>query len=163
MDMKKLKFNAFLTAYGLFKIPLLVFIGPRVEEMTDKKFVIKIPLGYRTKNHLNSMYFGALGVGAELSIAAPAVQIIAESKQKIDFIFKDFKAEYGKRADGDVHFVCDEVESVVALINEAKTNPDRIERKMKGYAIVPSKNPTEPVMTYELTLSVRNRSLAQKG
>ncbi|MFM6927328.1 MAG: DUF4442 domain-containing protein [Bdellovibrio sp.] len=161
--MKKLKFNAFLTAYGLFKIPLLVFIGPRVEEMTDKKFVIKIPLGYRTKNHLNSMYFGALGVGAELSIAAPAVQIIAESKQKIDFIFKDFKAEYGKRADGDVHFVCDEVESVVALINEAKTNPDRIERKMKGYAIVPSKNPTEPVMTYELTLSVRNRSLAQKG
>ena len=163
MDMKKLKFNAFLTAYGLFKIPLLVFIGPRVEEMTDKKFVIKIPLGYRTKNHLNSMYFGALGVGAELSIAAPAVQVIAESKQKIDFIFKDFKAEYGKRADGDVHFVCDEVESVVALINEAKTNPDRIERKMKGYAIVPSKNPTEPVMKYELTLSVRNRSLAQKG
>ncbi|WP_413584318.1 DUF4442 domain-containing protein [Bdellovibrio sp. HCB274] len=158
MNTKIFKFNAFLAIYGLLKIPLLVFIGPKVVEMTDKKFVIKIPLGYRTKNHLNSMYFGALGVGAELSIAAPAVQVIAESKQKIDFIFKDFTAQYGKRADGDVHFVCDEVESVVALINEAKTNPARIERKMKGYAIVPSKS-DEPVMTYELTLSVRNRSI----
>ena len=127
--------------------------------MNDKKFILKIPLGYRTKNHLNSMYFGALAIGAELSLVAPAVAAIAESKKKIDFVFKDFKCDFLKRADGDVHFVCEEIEHVIGVINESLTNPDRVERKMKGYAIVPAKSGTEPVMTYELTLSVKNRSL----
>nr|BFD59779.1 DUF4442 domain-containing protein [Bdellovibrio sp. CKG001]BFD63196.1 DUF4442 domain-containing protein [Bdellovibrio sp. HM001] len=159
MNTKNLKFTLFVHLYGLMKIPLVLFVSPRVVEAGDKRFVLKIPLGYRTKNHLNSMYFGALGIGAELSIAAAAVAAITESKMKIDFVFKDFTAQYLKRAAGDVHFICDEVEAVKSLIEEAKTNPERIERKMKGYAVVPSVNPSEPVMTYELTLSVRNRSL----
>lgn len=159
MNMKNLKYTAFINLYGLLKIPLVLFISPRVVEAGEKRFVLKVPLSYRTKNHLNSMYFGAMGIGAELSIAAAAVMAISESKQKIDFVFKDFSGQYLKRGDGDVHFICEEVEAVKALIEEAKTNPERIERKFKGYAIVPKKSETEPVMTYELTLSVRNRSL----
>jgi hypothetical protein len=159
MKMSNFKFTSFLHLYGLAKIPLLVFISPRAVEVGDKKFIIKIPLGYRTKNHLGSMYFGALGVGAELSIAAPAVVAIAESKQKIDFIFKDYSAKYIKRADGHVHFICEEVEAVKSLIEQAKTSGERIERKLSGYAIVPSKSLTDKIMTYELTLSVKNRSI----
>lgn len=159
MNMKNLKLTAFVNLYGLLKIPLVLFVSPRVVEAGEKRFILKIPLSYRTKNHLGSMYFGALGIGAELSIAAAAVVAITESKQKIDFIFKDFSGQYIKRADGDVHFICDEVEAVKSLIEEAKTNPNRLERKLKGYAVVPKTHPTEPVMTYELTLSVRNRSL----
>lgn len=159
MDLKKLKLTAFVNFYGLVKIPLVLFVNPRVVEVGEKRFVIKIPLNYRTKNHLNSMYFGAMGIGAELSIAAAAVVAISESKKKIDFVFKDFTANYLKRAAGDVHFICDEADVVRGLIEEAKTNPERIERKLKGYAVVPSVNSAEPVMTYEMTLSVRNRSL----
>ncbi|MNK07813.1 hypothetical protein D3C87_257330 [compost metagenome] len=159
MNKKNLKLTAFIHLYGLFKIPLVLFVSPRVIEFTKTKFVLKIPLNYRTQNHLKSMYFGALGIGAELSLVAPAVAAIQESGQKIDFVFKDFKAEFLKRADGNVHFVCDEIADVLAVIEEAKTNPERVERKMKGYAIVPSKSETDPVMTYELTLSVKNRSL----
>ncbi|MGZ3841738.1 MAG: DUF4442 domain-containing protein [Bdellovibrio sp.] len=157
--MKNLKLTAFINLYGLLKIPLLLFVNPRVVENSEKRFAVKIPLSYRTKNHLNSMYFGAMGIGAELSVAGPAVVAISESKQKIDFVFKDFSAQYLKRGDGDVHFICDDVEAVKNLIEEAKTNPNRLERKFKGYAIVPSKSETEPVMTYELTFSVKNRSL----
>jgi hypothetical protein len=58
-----------------------------------------------------------------------------------------------------VHFICEDVAGVRALIEEAKSNPNRIERKFKGYAIVPSKSETESIMNYELTLSVKNRSL----
>lgn len=157
--MKNLKITAFINLYGLLKIPLLLFVSPRVVEYGEKRFVVKIPLSYRTKNHLNSMYFGALGIGAELSVAGAAVLVISESKQKIDFVFKDYTGQYLKRADGDVHFICDEVEAVKNLIEEAKTNPNRLERKFKGYAVVPKVSETEPVMTYELTLSVKNRSL----
>lgn len=157
--MQNLKLTAFVNLYGLLKIPLVLFVSPRVVEAGEKRFVLKIPLSYRTKNHLNTMYFGALGIGAELSIAAAAVVAISESKQKIDFVFKDYAGQYLKRAAGDVHFICDEVDQVRALIEEAKATPERLERKLKGYAVVPKVHPTEPVMTYELTLSVRNRSL----
>lgn len=158
MTMENLKLTFFVNLYGLLKIPLVLFVNPRVVLMSKEKFVVKIPLNFRTKNHLNSMYFGAMGVGAELSIAGPAVILIQESKKKIDFVFKDFQASYLKRAEGDVHFVCEDVESVSNLIEQAKTSAERFEKKIKGYAVVPSKNQTEPVMTYELTLSVRNRS-----
>lgn len=159
MNMKNLKITAFINLYGLLKIPLLLFVNPRVVESGKNRFVVKIPLSYRTKNHLNSMYFGALGIGAELSVAGAAVLAISESKQKIDFVFKDFSGQYLKRADGDVHFICDEVEAVTQMVEEAKTNPHRIERKFKGYAVVPKTHETEPVFTYELTLSIKNRSL----
>jgi hypothetical protein len=159
MNFKNLKLTLFVNLYGLFKIPLVFFVSPRVVEATEKKCVIKIPLGFRTKNHVNSMYFGALGIGAELSIAAAAVLAIAESKQKIDFIFKDFQAQYVKRGEGAVLFVCEDVESVRRLVEQAKTNSQRLEKKIKGYAVCPKTSETEPVMTYELTLSVRNRSL----
>ena len=36
------------------------------------------------------MYFGALAMGAEAAIAIKAIEAIRESKQKVDFIFKDF-------------------------------------------------------------------------
>ncbi len=157
--MKNFKLTAFIQLYGFFKIPLVFFIRPRVVEVTSKRFVLKVPLRRRNKNHLNSMYFGAMGIGAELSIAAAAVIAITESKQKIDFVFKDFHAHYLKRADGHVHFIFEDVAAVKALIQEAVSSPGRLEHKFKGFAVVPERSESEPVMTYELTLSVKNRSL----
>lgn len=158
MNIKNLKATVFLNLYGLFKIPLVFFCTPRVIESTAQKFVVKIPLNYRTRNHVHSMYFAALAVGSELSVAAPAVLEITEGMHKIDFIFKDFQAQFLKRGDGDVHFICEEVHEVVSLIKQATTNPQRLEKKIKGYAVVPAISATEPIMTYELTLSVKNRS-----
>lgn len=154
---ENLKITAFLNLYALTKIPLLAFVSPRAVEFTKDKSVVTVPLGWRTKNHLGVMYFGALAVGAELSIAATAVMAIQESKKKIDFIFKDFKCNFVKRSDGDVHFVCDEAARVRELIDNSTKTSDRIEGTFKGYAIVPSKG-MEPVMHFELTLSVRCRN-----
>ena len=151
------KANLFLKAYGLFKIPLLSFVNPKCVELTPTRSVIKIKLGRRSQNHLKVMYFGALGIGAELSIAITAVASIYESGEKIDFIFKDFKADFHKRCDGDVHFICDEADKVRALIEKAKTTTERLEGTYKAYSTVPSKSKTEKVATYELTLSVKNR------
>lgn len=154
------KANIVLIIYGLLKIPLLAFVRPRCIELSPTRSVIKIKLSRRTQNHLKVMYFGALGIGAELSIAITAVAAIYESGQKIDFIFKDFKADFLKRCDGDVHFICDDADKVRALIEQAKASPDRLEATFKAYSTVPCKSETEKVATYELTLSVRNRSKA---
>jgi hypothetical protein len=154
---QKWKNNLFLSIYAWTKIPLIGFTGPRVLESSNTRTVLAVPLNYRTKNHLGAMYFGALAIGAELSIAMLAVKKIQESGHRIDFLFKDFKAEFLKRAEGDVHFICDQAQTVVDQINEAKTSEERINRTMKAYAIVPSKSETEHVAEFELTLSVKRR------
>lgn len=156
--LQNFKSNLFLSLYAWTKIPLIGFCSPRVIEAGDQRTVLKVPLNYRTKNHLGAMYFGALAIGAELSIAMLAVKKIQESGQRIDFLFKDFKAEFLKRAEGDVLFICDQAQTVVEQINEAKNSTERINRTMTAYAIVPSVSETEKVATFELTLSVKNRA-----
>lgn len=155
------KTNLFLKAYGFFKIPLLAYVSPKCVELSPTRSVIRIKLGRRSQNHLKVMYFGALSIGAELSIAITAVTSIYESGQKIDFIFKDFKANFLKRCDGDVHFICDEADKIRELIEKAKTSSERLEDSFKAYSTVPSKSKTDKVATYELTLSVKNRSKAK--
>ncbi len=155
--MKNFKENLFLTLYAWSKIPLIGFVGPKVLEANNQRTILKVPLNFRTKNHLGAMYFGALAVGSELCIAMLAVKQIQASGERIDFLFKDYKANFLKRAEGDVHFICEEAQVVVDQINEAKTSEERINRTMKAYAIVPSVSQTERVAEFELTLSVKRR------
>lgn len=151
------KNNLFLSLYAWTKIPLIGFTSPRVLETDGNRTVLKVPLNWRTKNHLGAMYFGALAIGAELCIAMLAVKKIQESGERIDFLFKDFKAEFLKRAEGDVHFICEQAQVVIEQIELAKTTEERLNRTMKAYAIVPSQSMTEKVAEFELTLSVKRR------
>lgn len=151
------KDNILLSLYAWTKIPLIGFCAPRVVEASNQRTVLKIKLGFRTKNHLGAMYFGALAIGSELCIAMLAVKKIKESGERIDFLFKDYKADFLKRAEGDVLFICEQAQTVVDQIEEAKTSTERINRTMTAYAIVPSVSLTEKVATFELTLSVKRR------
>jgi hypothetical protein len=159
-ELTNLKMTALINAYSAVRIPLMAFITPRVIELTDTRSVIRVALNRRTKNHLRVMYFGALSMGAELSIALKAVQAIHQSGKRIDFLFKDFKCEFLKRADDHVHFICDEADKVAAMIHEATSTPDRLTRTFKGHAVLAGQ-PDEPVMKYELSLSVRNRGFGK--
>lgn len=156
--LQNFKNNLFLSLYAWTKIPLIGFCSPRVIEMSEHRSVLKVPLNFRTKNHLGAMYFGALAIGSELCIAMMAVKLIQESGLKIDFLFKDYKAEFLKRAEGDVYFICEQTQVVVEQIKEAQNSTERINRTMTAYAIVPSISETEKVATFELTLSVKNRT-----
>lgn len=89
VSLKNLKLTALINAYSMVQIPLLGFIAPESGGINHFKSVIRVRLDRRTRNHLGVMYFGALAMGAELSIALKAITEIADSGQKIDFIFKD--------------------------------------------------------------------------
>ena len=157
--MQNFKDNLFLSLYAWTKIPLIGFCSPRVIEASDQRTVLKVKLGFRTKNHLGAMYFGALAIGSELCIAMLAVKKIKESGLQIDFLFKDYQAHFLKRAEGDVLFICEEAHIVVEQINQAKNSTERINRTMTAYAIVPSVSETDKIATFALTLSVKRRNL----
>lgn len=155
---ERLKITMAIRAFATLKIPLLAWVSPSVVDLTEQKTVLKIPLSRRTKNHLNVMYFGALAMGAEAAIAIKCIEAIRKSGHKIDFIFKDFKADFLKRADGDVHFICEMGQEVEALVKQATTSPERLEGTFKSYAVVPSQNADVKVAEFVLTLSIKNRS-----
>lgn len=152
-----LKLTAFIRFYTFLKIPLLWWVRPSIVEISDQKTVLKIPLTRRTKNHLHVMYFGALAMGAEATVAVKAIQAIQKSHRKVDFIFKDFQAQFLKRAEGDVHFICEEGLEVDALIKKAIESKVRESQTFHSFAIVPSKSQTEKIAEFSVTLSVKVR------
>ncbi len=84
-----------------------------------------------------------------------AMMLIQKSKSKGSLVFKDFKAEFLKRAEGDVHFTCENGEGVQALIKKAQESGERENMTVHVVATVPSQSTTEPVAKFELTLSVK--------
>jgi len=92
--------NRFLWKLGFFKIPLIFFCHPRVIEISDNQCVVKIPFKRRVKNHVNSMYIGALTIGADLTSGFLAMRHIEKTGKKIVLIFKNVHADYLKRVQG---------------------------------------------------------------
>jgi acyl-coenzyme A thioesterase PaaI-like protein len=147
-----------LRLFGFTKIPLLLYVRPSVVEISEKKVVVKIPLRRRTKNHLRSMYFGALAIGADCSGGLMAMRLIEESPHNIALVFKTLSAEFLKRAEGDVYFTCEEGDAIAELVNEAALSSERVESPIHVVATVPGKLGNEPVAKFTLILSIKKRS-----
>ena len=141
---------------GFTRIPLLFYVGVSVAEISPERMVVRIPLRRRTKNHLGSMYFGALCAGADCAAGAFAMYLIRRQPEKIALIFKDFEAQFLKRAEGDVHFCCTQGKEIAELVAQAAASGERVERQFEVVATVPSLS-DEPVARFKLTLSLKKR------
>ena len=151
------KTTRLIQLFGITKVPMIWYCRPKVIEHTDERIEIKIPLKRKTKNHLGSMYFGALAVGADITGGFLAMNPIQESGRKINLIFKDFKADFLKRPEGDVHFICNDGLAVKELVEKVAKSNERHNFKLSIDAIVPSLSP-EIVAKFELTLSLKDKS-----
>lgn len=149
--------NLSLRWFGLTRIPLLFYVGVRVVEITPERLVARIPLRRRTRNHLGSMYFGALCIGADVAPGAYAMYLIRQQPERISMVFKDFQAEFLKRAEGDVYFICDQGKEIAALVAQAVASDERVERQLDVIATVPSLS-DEPVAKFKLTISLKKRA-----
>tara|TARA_Y100000590_G_scaffold415288_1_gene512925 strand:+ start:3336 stop:3815 length:480 start_codon:yes stop_codon:yes gene_type:complete len=152
---QKFKTNLFIRYFGLFKVPLIFYCRPKVINISDESVTLKIPLLRRNKNHVGSMYIGALAIGADLSSAMLALKLVNKHKIKIIPIFKDLKANFLKRAEGDVHFVCNEGNKIQSMIQTVINEKVRVNQKINVIAYVPDKLGDEPVAEFSLTLSIK--------
>lgn len=145
-----------LRAFGLLKVPMLFYARPRVLELTASRIVVCVPFRRRNRNHLRSMYFGALCIGADCAVGALALRHIRDSGKPVSLIFKGMQAEFLKRAEGDVHFICEEGAAIAALVAQAAAGEERVTQGFTVTALVPSLDP-EPVARFMLTLSLKRR------
>src|SRR3954471_21257489 len=84
---KDLKSNSVLNFFAFTKIPLLAFLSPRIARNDGDVFAVKLPLTFRSKNHLGCMYFAALCAGADTALGFAAYFQIQESGEKINLLF----------------------------------------------------------------------------
>jgi hypothetical protein len=149
------KLTWMLRLFGFSKVAMIAYCRPRVIFFDDTTLEIKIPLNRRTKNHINTMYFGALSVGADITGGFLALPPIQKSKRKIILVFKDFSAQFLKRAESDVHFICKDGLAVQNLVDTAIKTQERQNFKLKIIAKTP-KISNDIVAEFELTLSIKD-------
>ncbi len=151
-----LKETLFVRALAL-KIPMFLWLGPRVLELDEEGCAVLIPFGWRTKNHVNSMYIGALCAGADLASGLNAAKLIQERHRKVKPIFGDMRCEFLKRADGDVVFRSREGRRVAEAVRRAGATGERVSLPIEVVATVPAKYGDEPVARFTMGLSLKRK------
>lgn len=153
----RMRESLWLRLFGLARIPLLFYVGVSVVELSPERMIVRIPLKRRNRNHLGSMYFGALCIGADVAPGAYTMYLIRQQPARISMVFKDFQAEFLKRAEGDVHFTCAQGKEIAELVAQAAAADERVERQLDVIATVPSLS-HEPVARFKLTISLKRKA-----
>jgi len=151
-----LRETAFVRLFSL-KIPVLLFLGPRVLELDDDGCAIEIPLGWRSRNHLGSMYLGALCAGADLASGLNAARLIDERHRQVKLVFADLRADFLKRADGDVVFRSRDGRRIAEAVRGADASGERVTLPVEVVATVPRKYGDEPVARFTMGLSLKRK------
>jgi acyl-coenzyme A thioesterase PaaI-like protein len=142
--------------FAWWKIPLLAAARPIIEELNDDRCVVRIKLRRKTKNHLGSMYFGTLAIGADCAGGLIAVEQIRRKKAKVSLVFKSFQAQFLKRPESDVYFICEEGAKIRAQVDQTLACEDRVTEPVAITANVKLPDGTlEPVATFVLELSLK--------
>ena len=100
--MGTLKFRLFT----YFKIPLIAFMKPVVEEVSRERIVVRVPLSRRTKNHLGSMFLGSLCTGADGTMGFLLALFMPLTDSKLVGIVKEVHGKFLKRGEGDAFCTC---------------------------------------------------------
>jgi hypothetical protein len=149
------KETALVRLLGL-RIPMILFVAPRVLALDAEGCDLEIPLGWRTRNRLiGAMYFGALCVGADLAGGLPAAKIMLARYPRMKLVFGEMKAEFLKRADGDVVFRNRDGRRVADAVERAAATGERVTIPLEVVATVPRKYGDEPVARFSMSLSLK--------
>lgn len=150
---EKLKANIALRVFGIAKVPMIAFVKPVVDDISDLHCKVRIPIRRRTRNHYGSLYFGSFAVGADCAGGLLAMHLIKKSGAKINLLFKDFKAQFLKRPEGDVTFVCSDGAAIRSLIEHVVASKERGNLALTITATEGEEPQT--VAIFELTLSLK--------
>jgi hypothetical protein len=150
VSLKKMRWLLFLL--GCFKIPMIGFTRPRLLAIDDDLVRVRIKLRRRTKNHLNSMYFGALSVGADIAGGIQVFYFSKKMNRQVSFAFKGMNAQFLKRAESHIVFESNEGKKIKAAMEESLREGSRVNDSI----MVEAKNDNgEIVATFEMIVSVR--------
>ncbi len=151
------KETAAVRALGV-RIPLLLFIAPNVLELDDEGAAVGVPLGWRTRNHVGSMYVGVMAAAADLASGMNAFSLIRSRYRQVVPVFKYANMEFLKRADGDTVFRTREGRRIADAMAETERTGERVTLPVQVVATVPEKYGEEVVARFTMGLSLKKRA-----
>jgi hypothetical protein len=144
--------------WSLQNVFLLWLVRPKIVELSADRCVVRVPLNFITRRRdIKAMYLGTLCMGADVAAGLISFQLVREKRLNVSLIFKDLKAEFFKRAEGDVVFTNVDGPVIQDLLRRAMESGERQVATVHVTATVPSKLGDEPVARFELTLSLKRR------
>lgn len=149
------RFKFFLWRFGRFKVAMIGYLKPHLISLTDDEIVIKLKLNRRSKNHLQSMYFGALAVGADLAGGLHGFYHAERAGVNASIAFKSFQAQFLRRPEDDVYFVCDMGAVVKEMIMTSQNTGERINKPLVVKAYVNYPKQPEEIASFVLELSLK--------
>ncbi len=155
MAMSLRKANWGLKFFAWRYIPLIGFCAPQIVRMDSQTLEVTMPHSWRTKNHLGSIYFGALAIGADLAGAFLVFSKASARGVNANFAFKDVQGQFLKRPEATVHFTSHDGAIIDAMIDESLATGERINKPVSVMVTCPSLHGDEPMATFTLTLSVK--------
>ncbi|WP_058533071.1 PaaI family thioesterase [Legionella saoudiensis] len=151
----KLRFKLFFWYFCHFKVAMIGYLKPKLIKIDEEEIVICLPLRRRSRNHLNSMYFGALSVGADLAGGIHGFYHAELAQCKVSLVFKSFQAQFLRRPESDVYFVCTDGAQVKAMLEETQRTKERVNRPISIGAYTDYPGLTNKVADFTLELSVK--------
>ena len=148
--LKQIRKQVFLL--GFFKIPLLWFVRPKVVSIDDNECVVKIKLRRRTRNHVRSMYFGAMAVGADLSAGLHTFYFAEQDQNRMHFVFKAMDCQFLKRAESDVRFISREGTKIKQAVEKARESSERQNQEVMVDGVDDN---NEVIATFKMVVSVK--------
>ncbi|MDE0772922.1 MAG: DUF4442 domain-containing protein [Salibacteraceae bacterium] len=153
------KANRQLKLFAWFKVPLIAFCNPKITELSDNKIVMRIKLNPLTRNHLGSMYLGALTIGADLAAGFHAFHLSQQSGRKVSLAFKNFKGEFHSRPNSAVYFVANYGDNVQKLLGRIKVSGERETIDVPVEAYCNYLDEPEHIATFSLGLSLKDKGV----
>jgi hypothetical protein len=149
------RFKFMLWSFGKTKVPLIGYVKPKLIQINHQKIMIKLSCSRRNKNHLNSMYFGALCIGADLAGGFHGLYHAKQSGLDVSLAFKSFEANFICRPESDVYFVSEMGYVVQNMLAESEKTRERVNHIIDVNAYVNYFSSPETVATFKLELSLK--------
>ena len=136
------------------KVPMIGYCQPELLSISNEQCETRIPLNAQTQNHLQCLYFGALAVGADITGGFLAMWLSQQTGHNVELLFKDFKADFKRRAVADTHFYCGDGELIQTMIASTVSSGERVNKQIRIVAMTPSIS-DDVVGEFELTLGLK--------
>jgi hypothetical protein len=141
--------------FSLKELPMLLLAGITVKELSTEHAVTIVRYSYLTKNPFRSLYFGCLGMAAELSSGAIAMMHVRGAKPKVSMLVTGMKAEFTKKAVGRIHFTCRDGKKIEEAIRSTQQSGEGVTMEVNSVGVDEA---GDTVASFIFTWSFRRKS-----
>jgi|SRR6185437_15103742 len=138
-------------------VPMIDYSQLSIEHLDRKKCIIKMPFIPQNKNHVNSMYFGSILIGTEVSAGILAFYHLKQDKQNSTVVFKDVAGNFLRRSEADTYFICNDSKAIADAIKEAAITKERVNVTVNVIGVTDLNKLDEKVSDFKITVSVKNK------